>query len=293
MNGWNITAPLTNVIKDISNPSVLNADFCIIISHLGKKLDYELSKISGVGLIIGGHTHHLFVNGKYINGTYIAAAGKFGEYLGSVDLLFDNKHSLKDISIEAIPIKKNNKEDVFEAIGLSLMERNVIYKSEENLDKTESIKLLSRAIEFKMQSEIVILASGILQFPFGRIITDATLHTSLSHQIKMMNIRVNKHELINIYLDLLENIDDMKRHDIGLGFRGKDIGKVIYTSEGLCGDNIQFLEKLLNKEEYNVSIMDLFYYSKYFKKIKKFPIKANSKFVIKEILRAYLVEKGI
>lgn len=66
-------------------------DITIVMSHLGIRKDEEMaSVIDGIDLILGAHTHHLLEEPLHINGTMICAAGKFGEYVGKVEVFFDD-----------------------------------------------------------------------------------------------------------------------------------------------------------------------------------------------------------
>ena len=42
-------------------------------------------------MIFGSHTHHHFDEGEMNNGVLMAAAGKYGYYLGEVNLTIENK----------------------------------------------------------------------------------------------------------------------------------------------------------------------------------------------------------
>lgn len=76
------------------------------MSHLGIRFDTRIAQeFSEIDLIIGAHTHHLFEEGELINGTYLAAAGKYGRFVGSIDITFDN-HTLKDILISTCDTKQ-------------------------------------------------------------------------------------------------------------------------------------------------------------------------------------------
>lgn len=87
--GWMVTDP----IEAISHYTRLlrpDVEVLIVLSHLGLRMDERIaSEISGVDLILGGHTHHLFEEPLLLSGTYLCAAGKFGQYVGHVELVYD------------------------------------------------------------------------------------------------------------------------------------------------------------------------------------------------------------
>ena len=89
-----------------------NADFIILISHLGYETDKLFAaKFPEIGLIIGGHSQNKLDAVEKIGQTLIVQAGSDGAYLGRVDLEFgpDKKmtgYSDKLISLRNDPILK-------------------------------------------------------------------------------------------------------------------------------------------------------------------------------------------
>lgn len=74
----------------------------ILLSHLGYESDLELAKqVSGIGLIVGGHSHRLQGDfsglglskdddyGQYVAGTYVVQAGCHALSLGHCEITFD------------------------------------------------------------------------------------------------------------------------------------------------------------------------------------------------------------
>jgi 5'-nucleotidase len=84
-------------------------DFVILISHIGVEDDEKLAKkISGIDLIIGGHSHTQLDKPLVVNNTLILQAASSGVFLGKLDLNFENKQLLS-YSYELIPVKENTK----------------------------------------------------------------------------------------------------------------------------------------------------------------------------------------
>ncbi|WP_288940184.1 bifunctional UDP-sugar hydrolase/5'-nucleotidase, partial [uncultured Streptococcus sp.] len=99
--GWTVLDPLECLKRDLAIKEVQEADFRILLSHLGLPWDEKITtKCPEIDLIIGAHTHHVFEDGACLNGTYMAAAGKYGQFVGEINLSFDN-HELTDITIHA------------------------------------------------------------------------------------------------------------------------------------------------------------------------------------------------
>jgi 2',3'-cyclic-nucleotide 2'-phosphodiesterase (5'-nucleotidase family) len=85
--GWEVRDPLEIVERSASllRPQ---ADLLVVISHLGIEMDKRMAEqIGDIDLILGAHTHHLFEEPvRWGKGAYLCAAGKFGEYVGVVEL---------------------------------------------------------------------------------------------------------------------------------------------------------------------------------------------------------------
>jgi 2',3'-cyclic-nucleotide 2'-phosphodiesterase (5'-nucleotidase family) len=84
--GWRMLDPVETAAEQIRRLRP-QADIVIVLSHLGLPMDRRLAEeIEGIDLILGGHTHHLLEEPLVIGETVILATGKFGDYLGRVEI---------------------------------------------------------------------------------------------------------------------------------------------------------------------------------------------------------------
>lgn len=87
--GWDVTDPF-EAISLLAAELRPKVDVLIVMSHLGLRNDERMAaEIPGIDLILGGHTHHLLEDPIRSGRTLICAAGKFGQYVGVVDLELD------------------------------------------------------------------------------------------------------------------------------------------------------------------------------------------------------------
>lgn len=87
--GWSIEDPLP-AVSELVRQLRSKVDLVIVLSHLGLKQDERMaSEIQGIDLILGGHTHHLLEQPLRIGSTMLCGAGKFGQYIGVVDIGLD------------------------------------------------------------------------------------------------------------------------------------------------------------------------------------------------------------
>jgi len=69
-----------------------NCDLVILLSHLGFDYDQQVaSSVSGIDLIVGGHSHTVINSPVQIGNTLILQAGEFGRYLGKLSLYLNDK----------------------------------------------------------------------------------------------------------------------------------------------------------------------------------------------------------
>ena len=66
------------------------ADVIVALSHCGLAEDRELArKVLGIDIILGGHCHTTLFEPVLVGSTIVAQAGRFGEYLGRLELAYN------------------------------------------------------------------------------------------------------------------------------------------------------------------------------------------------------------
>jgi 5'-nucleotidase/UDP-sugar diphosphatase len=92
------------------------ADIVIALSHLGyweesfRKYhapgDLKLAKeVSGIDVIVGGHSHDVITEPDIVGGTMIVQAGEYSEYVGRLDLTIDSEtDKVTDYTYTLIPV---------------------------------------------------------------------------------------------------------------------------------------------------------------------------------------------
>ncbi|GMK41701.1 putative metallophosphoesterase YunD [Paenibacillus sp. CCS19] len=101
--GWDVTDPIDAVRMEAAElrPHV---DVLVVLSHLGLPFDRRMAEqLEGIDLILGGHTHHLLEEPLVIGSTTICAAGKFGDWVGRVEIGWDEAASKPLFRAECVP----------------------------------------------------------------------------------------------------------------------------------------------------------------------------------------------
>lgn len=114
--GWDVKEPI-EMLQHYIPQMRQESDIIVVLSHLGIRYDERMAEEADVDLILGGHTHHLLDRLMKIRGTWIAAAGKFGQYLGHVRLDWNSDRG----RIEGIDGEVISMEDVPPAEDISLL----------------------------------------------------------------------------------------------------------------------------------------------------------------------------
>lgn len=151
----------------------------ILLSHMGYDSDVKIAQsVSGIDVIVGGHTHTLLKgvksNKNYFNApdgnpVLITQAGKNGKYYGVLDLVFDNqgriKQALNKIK-ETVDVPKSSIIKYFEnkilgpAETLGTLTKSYKAKSESSLTEDPKACLVADAIREKSGAEIAFMNIG-------------------------------------------------------------------------------------------------------------------------------------
>ena len=93
---------LQNLINQIKANKA--ADVIVLLSHNGMDVDLKLaSRVKGLDIILGGHTHDAIPKPILINKTWVTNAGSHGKFLAVVDLEIKNSQ-LKDCRYQLLPV---------------------------------------------------------------------------------------------------------------------------------------------------------------------------------------------
>ncbi len=83
------------------------ADVIVLLSHNGMDVDLKIaSRINGLDIILGGHTHDAIPKPFLVNKTWVTNAGSHGKFLGVIDLDIQ-KGKLKHVHYQLLPVFSN------------------------------------------------------------------------------------------------------------------------------------------------------------------------------------------
>lgn len=268
---WIVTDPLEAIKDEIANQQG-NYDVLIVMSHVGIFFDEKLcQEIPEIDVIFGSHTHHHFDEGEMNNGVLMAAAGKYGYYLGEVNLTIENKKVVSKEAIiypvETLPMVETD----YESEGKALMSEPVIDYPINLNSKTDVITkttyLLAESVfEFTNTDCTIINAGLIVKGIEADRLTEYDIHKMLPHPINLVRVRLTGSELKKV-IEKSQKQEYMHEHAQGLGFRG-DIfgGYILYNCGFIQSENRFFVngEAVVDDKIYTLGTVDMYTFGRYF-----------------------------
>ncbi|MDR1568809.1 MAG: metallophosphoesterase [Streptococcaceae bacterium] len=297
-NGWRIET-VDTVLPDLLAEVKNEADVIILLSHLGISEDRRLAKIyPELDIIIGSHTHHLLPSGEIVNGTLLAAAGKWGRYIGTIELLLKGKQiidfKISTVTTDSLAMYPDDEREILtlwnkgnqllEAESVGFLPKTLSNDEKANFPLTFcSLKALQRFAGV----DVAILNSGLFlgNLPKG-MVNMGQLHQILPHPMHIIKVTLPGSEIKRLVLEM-EKARGFLRHFpmVGMGFRGKVFGSIVY--QGLSFDEktqrVSWLGQVLDEQKnYTFATVDHFLFIPFFPTIE---IKGEIEFIFPEFIR--------
>jgi 2',3'-cyclic-nucleotide 2'-phosphodiesterase (5'-nucleotidase family) len=147
-----------------------DCDVVILLSHLGLEEDERLaSKVEGIDVIVGGHSHTVLKEPVRVGKTLIVQAGSKGQYVGRVELTLDPKtHRVKNSKGElvSIPVKGLAPDPEVDK-KVKLWEDKVtarvdieIGRCEKTLSQEKTRQLIENVLKFKFHTDFALQEDG-------------------------------------------------------------------------------------------------------------------------------------
>ncbi|PTI22049.1 bifunctional metallophosphatase/5'-nucleotidase [Staphylococcus xylosus] len=291
---WIVTNPL-EAIKDEIKANEGAYDLLVIMSHVGVFFDEKLcQEIPEIDLILGSHTHHYFENGEINNGVLMAAAGKYGHFLGEVTLEIENNSIIKKQAILHPLDKLPEVETHFDEEGKMLLNDSVIDHPISLPRRTDTITqtahiLAESVFEFTNADCTIINAGLIVNGVEAERLTEYDIHQMLPHPINAVRIRLSGQELKNVIIKSQKQ-EYLNEHAQGLGFRGNIFGGYILYNLGFIESESRYFingEVINDDETYILGTIDMYTFGRYFPSLKDQSID----YLMPEFLRDIFKEK--
>ncbi|UFJ39711.1 bifunctional metallophosphatase/5'-nucleotidase [Brevibacillus humidisoli] len=306
--GWEVMDPLPLIKRQVRElrPQV---DAIIVLSHLGYGADKQMAaELEGIDVILGGHTHHLLEHGEQVGSVLIAQAGKFGDYVGHVQLLLDQEEHrvlTKEASVlnvgdaAADPAMEQLIEREKQAAEQVLSQPIATLSREMTVDwmrETPFASLMAASLRRWTGAEIGMANSGLLLTPLKQgEVTRKDLLQCVPHPVKPCAITLTGEQLLAILQRAVQTATICTPLK-GFGFRGKMLGwmavdgMTVYYTDG-AERTITHVEvagqPLAPLQQYRVGTVDMFMFNHLFP---EFHRGKEQQFFLPEVLREVMAE---
>lgn len=303
-NGWDIRNPY-DILPELVEELRPKVDILVLMSHLGIQDDRQIAQeLPSIDVILGSHTHHLLIDGQIVNGVQLAAAGKYGQYVGEVHLTVDEHKNIIQKSARAIPtetmmtfIEDEQESQDYLTKGHELLAAKKVAKLPYDLSvdifaEHSFIYEALEAVKYRGQAQGAMLNSGLFLtgLPAGLINQDQ-LHTALPHPMHLLNVTLKGSDLIRLVLEIEKNRAFLRNYPIrGMGFRGKIFGQVVYSgiSYDAVNHQVHWLNQPIdNERRYTFTTVDHFVFVPFFPTIE---IAGENEFLFPEFIRSVVGE---
>ncbi len=228
LDGLKTINPIDNINHIIKN---VEHDFCILLSHASYMMDKEFSKLNGIDLILGGHSHTLMLEGEYHNNTFIHQSGCYGDYGGIIEI--DEKitsQSIRNVfeaDSEISSIFKNS-----ELLGLNNFNK-VMYSLKENLKfdplhECEAVNVVCDCLYNNYKCDFAVINNGILEKDIEKDVSKASMLKTSSSALNVSRFKVLGKDLIEA-IKLSFNEDFCRQDGKGPGMRGHILGTLSFS----------------------------------------------------------------
>ncbi|MBE3102900.1 MAG: metallophosphoesterase [Bacilli bacterium] len=299
--GWQVTQAF-DALHDQLIVLKKQTDIIICMSHLGIQEDEAMAeKFPDVDVIFGAHTHHILHEGKLINNSLLAAAGKFGNYVGHVTIDFDLETKLlvkkQALLYDANGLKECSYEKEFLDELIVIGKENsteIVFYQPKTLQKDwfkESAlsNYFGEALTTFCLADCALFNAGLFLSDLkAEAVTHFDIHKMMPHPINPCVIELTGEELKDIYLLSLD--ESWPNLEIkGLGFRGVVIGKMI-THQFNVIDQVLFVQdrRIEPTEIIRLATLDMFTFGYFYPTFKEL----SKTYFMSKFIRDVVIEYG-
>lgn len=229
--GWELTEPIHEFQTLYETHP--KADHYILISHFGRYLDHEIAtQCPWFDVIIGGHTHHLYPEGKWDNGVLLTSCQKHGNYVGEIHLdLTSHEYTAQTYAVDDwdMPTEILDKTVAEVKLGEAMLSEVVYGNTSFSITPFQLLTATTEVLAEHYHYDAVLLNEGMFvdTMPQGDI-TKATWHHLLPHPLHLMDLTIQGHELRRLLFEIEKNRHFLRRfHLVGMGFRGREFGRIM------------------------------------------------------------------
>lgn len=265
--GWQVESPTVATTRALA--ALEGCDVIIALSHLGFYADERLAEsFPSIDVILGAHTHHVLDDGVVKNGVLIAQAGKYGRYIGEVNLSLEGNHvvsktaclhDLSEVDQDITTLETLDKEYGEAEKLLDVTIASTSGYTSDWFGTSPLADVLASGLTTWCDAEVSIVPSGVILdgLPAGEV-TLNKLHQICPHPINPCLLTIEG-EFLERFLNDVHEETFTTMHVRGLGFRGTVLGRP--ALHGIERQDDQWIvkgEKIDSTRLYRVATVDMF-----------------------------------
>jgi len=279
--GWEPIG-VNQALSDLLAKYAEEADVCVLLSHLGLDVDRQISKrFPQVTVIIGSHTHHLLPHGEQDQHSLLAAAGKFGRYVGKIELTVTADHTVESatagvVETATLPEQPADQAEIdgLQTLGESILsEQRVadlpVAMEADPIGQPRLVREGLHAIAEYAGTQAAVLNAGLFleDLPRG-VVNQRQLHDLLPHNMHVMTVTLNGYDLWRLVQEFeLMRLFLRRFPQKGMGFRGKIFGELNYLGIAYDAQTHQVTwrgEPLSPNRQYKLAVLDHYLFIPFF-----------------------------
>lgn len=230
-------------------------DVCILLSHVGTVADRELAKeLPEIDIILSAHDHQLFAKAEMVNTTIMNSAGKYGEYLGLVEIeVLDGRVELlhsetistssEKMDEQVMAILKENK-----AIAINVLSQP-LYKLikplwHDVIEENPLANLIADGLKDMLNCDIGMINSGIVNAGAFDYLSNQKLIEICPSPLNPTSFEVKGSDL-KIAIEQSLDVQSCLADGRGPGFRGKFVGRLHFSGVEITHEGRTLLDVLI------------------------------------------------
>ncbi|MEX0380844.1 bifunctional UDP-sugar hydrolase/5'-nucleotidase [Leuconostoc sp. MS02] len=278
------------------------ADVVVLLSHLGLPTDEHLGKKYDIDIIIGAHTHHLLEHGKMVEGTLLAAAGRYGEHVGDISLVIsDDGRVLSKEAITTPTYEMAENDEDYNLIhgllksGQTLLESRLVTRLPRDITSDEQSYDALRALKQYFDVPAAMLSTGMFveELPKGEL-NQYELLESMPHAINPMVMTLKGQDIVDLFEELDRQQEWLSTLAMkGSGFRGKIFGYMRFDGiDRHQNGQIFYQGKMIQRhQDYQIATLDHYKWVPFFPVIQKAPVTIQLHILLRELMAQYYKKK--
>jgi 2',3'-cyclic-nucleotide 2'-phosphodiesterase (5'-nucleotidase family) len=281
--GWKVRHPVKQT-QEFFKEHREEADFWILLSHLGIDTDRYLAKLFPIPLILGAHTHHALMDGEFVAGSTLTGAGQFGQWLGEIVIGRDRGQlkveRVKLLNTETDIVPPENEQAAREnyiAYGHQLLKEEKIAQIPKDLphsweEQTLLADVALDAIADFAGTDAALLNAGLFMDDIDAgVVTADDFHQALPHPIRVMHCKIKGKDLLEFAKEIKRIDEKMINQPVrGFGFRGRVFGKMCLKGLSIDHEEVLWLGEAIDIDaEYELATIDYFSFLPFFDTLNK------------------------